>query len=400
MKICVSMLRERVMQSHSRARTSCFELYPSQFSFQLIIAQNLRPLLRCQINLRLLLVIIVLIITLLGIYSLRWTPNLQHIILAHASQTPIVIRIPRKIIDFGSMASVQKQQFRRSVLGILGRLFHANAGEIPEGDAAIGRAGCQDGFVEGGPVDGVDLVRVPFERLEWALQIPHIPQLDNLIRPATRQQKLIGGMKLQTVDIPIMRLLDHMYRLVAFPLPHIPQTNELIVSTASNHVGIAIVPIDILDHIGMILQRRLGMDDRAILAILQCLFDIPETHRLILRTRDQPSLILLAGDAAPRQSVPLPAVSPANHLRIRRDGLLAREAGMFAQVPNVNFRRRAAGGYHEVILGHVSRAIDLAVVEDFHFDVDFSYAVDGGVAAQFVFFFVVVCGGVGGGGDG
>ena len=52
-----------------------------------------------------------------------------------------------------------------SILGVLGGLFGPDAAEVPDGDAAVGRAGAKDGFVEGGPLDGLYLVGVVMEGL-------------------------------------------------------------------------------------------------------------------------------------------------------------------------------------------------------------------------------------------
>ena len=47
-----------------------------------------------------------------------------------------------------------------SILGVLGGLFIPDAADVPYGDAAFGGSGAEDGFVEGGPLDGVYLVDV------------------------------------------------------------------------------------------------------------------------------------------------------------------------------------------------------------------------------------------------
>ncbi len=59
-----------------------------------------------------------------------------------------------------------------------------------------------------------------------------------------------------------------------------------------------------------------------------------------------------------------------------------------------------AGGHDKVVLGHVPRPIDLAVVGDLHLDLDLSHPVDGGVPAQLVLLLVVIGGGIGGVDDG
>ena len=52
-----------------------------------------------------------------------------------------------------------------SILGVLRGLFGPDAAEVPDGDAAVGGSGAEDGFVEGGELDGVYLVGVTVEGL-------------------------------------------------------------------------------------------------------------------------------------------------------------------------------------------------------------------------------------------
>mmetsp|Transcript_5809 Transcript_5809/g.13248 ORF Transcript_5809/g.13248 Transcript_5809/m.13248 type:complete len:243 (+) Transcript_5809:668-1396(+) len=212
------------------------------------------------------------------------------------------------------------------------------------------------------------------------LQIPHIPQLDNLIGPSARQQKLINGMELQTIHIPIVCILDNLDGHVTLPLPYIPKANELIITTASNHVWITVMPVHILNNVRMIFKRGLGMNNRPTLAILQRLLHIPQTNGIVFRRGDQSPLVLVPRNSTPGHAVPLAGMPLANHIRTGL-GTLRGERRMRAQIPNVNLLAGAARGHDKVILGHVSRAIDLAGVGDLHFDVDFADAVYGCVAS-------------------
>ena len=51
------------------------------------------------------------------------------------------------------------------ILSVLGGLVGPDAAEVSDGDAAVGGSGAEDGFVEGGPLDGVYLVGVTVEDL-------------------------------------------------------------------------------------------------------------------------------------------------------------------------------------------------------------------------------------------
>ena len=185
-----------------------------------------------------------------------------------------------------------------------------------------------------------------------------------------------------------MSILNNGNGLLALVFPGIPQANDLIIPTGTNHMRVEIVPINVFHYIRMILKSRLGMNDSPILSILQSLIDIPNTHSLILRTGYQLTFPFFTY-TTPSHSISFTSMPSTNHLR-RRRGTLRRETRMLAKIPNVNFWRRSPGSNDEMVLRHEPCTVDFPIMWDFHTDFNLAHLVHGGVAAQFILLFVVV----------
>lgn len=127
------------------------------------------------------------------------------------------------------------------------------------------------------------LVRVPVECVKLRRQVPQIPQSDRLIRATSRNQVFIERVEVDAVDLGRVRL--HLkdgcktesvfeakgntrgahasfksYLLCwVLGLPLVPHEEHLVVADRCKAVGARVVPDNILNNIGVALERRDGI---------------------------------------------------------------------------------------------------------------------------------------------
>lgn len=77
------------------------------------------------------------------------TTDLHNIVFGHRADDPGFIRVPGEVGYLGRVASVDEQQLRGAVLGVLSALLLSYLAQIPHVKAAICPAGGEDGFVMG-----------------------------------------------------------------------------------------------------------------------------------------------------------------------------------------------------------------------------------------------------------
>merc|ERR1711973_1063365 len=79
-------------------------------------------------------------------------PNLHDVVLGHRADNPGIIGVPGKIGDLGRVASVDEEELRRTIFGVLGTLLLTNLGEIPDMKSAVSPRAGQDSLVMRGPL--------------------------------------------------------------------------------------------------------------------------------------------------------------------------------------------------------------------------------------------------------
>mmetsp|Transcript_15953 Transcript_15953/g.36647 ORF Transcript_15953/g.36647 Transcript_15953/m.36647 type:complete len:315 (-) Transcript_15953:10-954(-) len=232
-----------------------------RFLFQLIGSQSTTTLFASTtttIFRRVPVVIVVIHCTARGINFFHHGPHLKDIIFRRGGQRKIGIRIPRQIRHLGRVTAVDKEQFGRSIFGVLRILFGPRAGQIPHAHASIGAARSENGFVVRGPLNGKDIVRVPAgQGVNLLLEGPHVPNANGFVRTPRGHDKVVEGVKGNAVNVGRVGVVDDKVRLVAL---FIPQTHFLVATDADNEVGVFVMPVHVFDRVLMVFQREVGLE--------------------------------------------------------------------------------------------------------------------------------------------
>ena len=108
--------------------------------------------------------------------------------------------IPRNIVHTGGVASVDKQQLRRTVLRLLRRLLLPDAAQVPHDDTAVHSRGGHHTSHRGRPGSAEHGVGVAFEHVERESQIAEVPQRGRVVRGSGEEEVRIKRRELQHID--------------------------------------------------------------------------------------------------------------------------------------------------------------------------------------------------------
>merc|ERR1719319_1334440 len=137
-------------------------------------------------------------------------------------------RMPKMDLLSCRVSTVDKQQLRRSIFGILSRLLLSNLRKIPNVEATGSSAGSEDGLVMRAPLHLEDLILMRLEAVELEFEVPEIPQSDSFICGSRGQDELrvrvegeavdLGGVRVNRVARPVVncgtRVPDHQLLVV------------------------------------------------------------------------------------------------------------------------------------------------------------------------------------------
>ena len=84
-------------------------------------------------------------------------PDLKDVVFGRGGEGPVLVRAPREVRRPARVAAVGEEQLGRAVLLVVGRLLHADLGDVPDVDAAVARGRGEDGLVVGRPGELEDL---------------------------------------------------------------------------------------------------------------------------------------------------------------------------------------------------------------------------------------------------
>ena len=115
---------------------------------------------------------------------IRHLPDLDQVILRRTTDHPWIIFIPTKITDPVRMPTMHEQQFRRPILAVLGRLFFADAAQIPEDYSSVVGARAEDGGLEGMPLERGDRFVVALEGVQFEFEVAQVPDADGVVGAA------------------------------------------------------------------------------------------------------------------------------------------------------------------------------------------------------------------------
>ena len=95
--------------------------------------------------------------------------HLEDVVLSDGRNDPVIVRVPRKVGDLRGVTSVNEEELRGAVLGVLGGLLRPDPAEVPDHEPPVRAAGRQDRLVLRRPRHLEDLVRVALKEVELGL---------------------------------------------------------------------------------------------------------------------------------------------------------------------------------------------------------------------------------------
>lgn len=142
---------------------------------------------------------------------------MQEVVLSRRAENPWVAQVPAEIRDAVGVATVHEKagnmlafprsmttredlQFGWPILSVLWGLFLSCSAEIPEHDLTIVTGAGQDGLFKRMPRNRLHRVGVAFERVQFRLEIPQIPQTDGLVGRTSGQDCLGSRIERDRVD--------------------------------------------------------------------------------------------------------------------------------------------------------------------------------------------------------
>ena len=209
-------------------------------------------------------------------------PYLKDVVFSDGGDDPWFIGVPTKVGDLTGVAAMDEEELRRTIFFFIIGLFVADAGEIPDVQAAVGAGRGEDGFVVRVPLHLEDLVGVGLERVESRPQMAEIPEPERLVGRTSGHEILGKGRERETVDLLSMGQ-DAIARSIG-GAASIPDEEMLVVTDASKKMRMIKMPSNIFDHCSMPgkggqRRKRFATDGRGV--------DVPETDGRVVTRREQ-----------------------------------------------------------------------------------------------------------------
>lgn len=136
-------------------------------------------------------------------------PDLPDVVRCHTGYYPRIVLVPGEVSDAGCVAAVHEEHLWWTVFGIFRRLLHARATDVPEDNAAVVRAGCEDGRVVRMPVDLANGVLVPFEGVDAAVVgEAQVEDADCLIDTSGCKELVVSGVEGQSIDSVVVSIVE------------------------------------------------------------------------------------------------------------------------------------------------------------------------------------------------
>mmetsp|Transcript_20161 Transcript_20161/g.42009 ORF Transcript_20161/g.42009 Transcript_20161/m.42009 type:complete len:315 (-) Transcript_20161:232-1176(-) len=277
-------------------------------------------------------------IVILCVDVLRHLPDLQDVIVRHRCHDPVLVGAEGKVVELAGVAAVDEEELGGAVLGVLRGLLLADAGQVPDIDAAVGRRRAENcALAEWRPGHVEDLGGVALEDGKGIREVAKVPQADVCVARARGEHVLLAGVESYGVHIHLVGVKLSVRRALGVLLPDVPHPDRPVVANAADHVGVEHVPSHILHHVGVAAELGHSVDADGTASRLQ----VPHAHELVVTAAHQMPLLGLV--RAPAQAIAVGGVAAKAVLRAKR-GVRGGEARVLGEVEDEDLLAGAPGG--------------------------------------------------------